>query len=466
MDILKKTEQFIEKENMISKGDGIVVAVSGGADSVALFLLLNELKEKYDLKLLVAHVNHMIRGEAADQDEKYVKDLAGKYGCPIEVLKKDVPSFAKANSMTEEEAGRYVRYDFFRKLKEKYAYDKIAVAHHMDDLAETVIFNMIRGSGIKGLIGISPVRDDIIRPLLCLDKDAIKAYLKEEGVLYCTDASNFITDYSRNRIRNVIIPELEKINARAVEHIGRISLSARELTDDFNKEADRLELSIQTNEIRIAAAEVEELSRNVRFEVYLRMMEKLVKKRKDISELHLMSIDRLVFSGDTGKSVDLPYNMKARLSYGDLIIKDMTEGEKDDKRVNDLKDHFKLEVIEADQKLINLAIEKKLPDEKYVKIVDFDKIKGEMLFRYPVDGDTMVIDSAGRKKKLSRIFIDSKIDREERDRIPLFFAGGKLVWAVGVRLSADSFINKDTKKILKISYMPDLIRKERKENDR
>ena len=294
MNILEKIDGYIKKENMIDSGDGIVVALSGGADSVALFLCLEKLRERYDLKLVAAHVNHMIRGKEADQDEAYVRKLGQDHGIPVEVLKKDVPRYARENSMTEEEAGRYIRYEFFREIKKKYGFNKIAVAHHIDDLCETVIFNMIRGSGIKGLVGILPVRDDVIRPLLSVDKEEIKDFLKEEDVPYCIDATNYDTDYSRNRIRNVIIPELLKINSKAVYHIGRISSSLREINQGFEREADKYDFLSEDEKRSIDGSCLRPLDKNVRYEIYLRMIESLVHKRKDITAVHLENIDRLV----------------------------------------------------------------------------------------------------------------------------------------------------------------------------
>lgn len=460
MNILDKIEGYIKKENMIDQGDGIVIALSGGADSVALFLCLNELKEKYGLKLVAAHVNHMIRGDEADRDEAYVINLGKTYGIPVEVLKKDVPAFAKEKSMTEEEAGRYIRYEFFREIKKRYGYDKIAVAHHMDDLAETVIFNMVRGSGIKGLVGILPVRDDVIRPLLCVDKEEIKEFLDKEKVNYCIDKTNFDTDYSRNRIRNVIIPELLKINPKAVLHIGRIGNSLREINESFEKEADKYEFLSEEGKRSIKSSDIKKLDKNVRYEIYLRMIESLVHKRKDISASHLDGVDRLVLKEETGKCIDIPYNILVRNSYGKLIMsvdeEKYADEDKDRNKIHstDISSHFKVEIIDADKELIDSIINKKIPEERSVKMIDFDKIKGGIGFRYPKEGDTMVIDSRGSTKKISRIFIDGKIDREERKVWPLVVDSKNVIWVSGLRLSPAFHIDKDTKKICKITYYP------------
>ena len=452
MNILDKIDGYIKKENMIDAGDGIVVALSGGADSVALFLCLNKLREKYGLHLVAAHVNHMIRGEEADQDEEYVRRLGQEYNVPVEVLKKNVPQFAKEMSMTEEEAGRYIRYEFFREIEKKYGYKKVAVAHHMDDLCETVIFNMIRGSGIKGLVGILPVRDDVIRPLLCVDKEEIKEFLKEENVTYCIDKTNFDTDYSRNRIRNVIIPELLKINSKAVYHIGRISNSLREINEGFEKEADNYKFFSKDNKRSIECADIKELDKNIRYEIYLRMIESLVSKRKDITGLHLESIDRLVLKEETGKSINIPYDILVRNSYGKLIMLIENKCDKDEAAL--LQRHFKVEIIDADEKLIDAIIKKEIPDERLVKMIDFGKIKGGIEFRYPEEGDTIVIDSKGSTKKISRIFIDEKIDREKRKVWPLVVDSNNVIWVSGLRLSPAFHIDKDTKKICKITYYP------------
>ena len=206
MDFVQRVDKTIEKYSMLTVGDTVVIGLSGGADSVALLCSLCAIKEKYDLKLHAAHVNHMIRGNEAKRDEQYSKSLAEKLGVEFHLLECDIPALASKLGISEEMAGRNVRYEFFGSIAGENA--KIAVAHHKGDSAETTLINMIRGSALNGLKGISPVNGNIIRPLIECDKDMIVKFLESQGIEYMTDSTNAMDIYVRNAVRNKIIHEL------------------------------------------------------------------------------------------------------------------------------------------------------------------------------------------------------------------------------------------------------------------
>ena len=212
---MDKVRKFMEKHHMIGQGDFIAVGVSGGADSVCLLLLLCELKQEYDLELCAVHINHGIRREAF-KDQEFVENLCRRRKVPWITFSEDVKGIAEKQSMSLEEAGRMIRYRCFRKVLDMHGGGKIAVAHHQNDQAETMLYRMSRGTGIQGLKGMEAVRADVIRPLLCLKKEEILAYLKEKGQDWMEDASNEDNTFARNKIRNQVIPALTKVNARAV----------------------------------------------------------------------------------------------------------------------------------------------------------------------------------------------------------------------------------------------------------
>ena len=208
----KKVEQYIEQYQMIGRGDRIVTGVSGGADSVCLLFVLCELRKKLGFEVIVCHVNHQLRAEAAEQDEAYVKVIA------------------KNGKKSLEEAGRIVRSNAFETVCRESGANKIATAHHKNDNAETVLLNLARGSGLQGMCGIRPVYGNRIRPLLCLTRKEIEEWLEEEQISYCTDETNEEDEYTRNRIRHKILPVMEQeINRQTVEHINRLSLQAEEI---------------------------------------------------------------------------------------------------------------------------------------------------------------------------------------------------------------------------------------------
>ena len=228
----------IERYQMLEKGDAVVVGLSGGADSIALVSALNSIKSEYSLKIVATHVNHGLRGAEADRDESFVKDFCNDRGIECHVLHADVPKMAKESSESFEACGRKVRYGFYAEIARKLVFDnpslmgkvKIATAHNAQDAVETLLFNLSRGTGLKGLCSIPPVRryEDllVVRPIIEATREEIEEYLNEKGISFVTDSTNFDTDYSRNRIRINVLPELEKLNDGAIKKHSSLRFSA------------------------------------------------------------------------------------------------------------------------------------------------------------------------------------------------------------------------------------------------
>ena len=231
--MLDKALSAVEKYNMLSPGAAVIAAVSGGADSMAMLLFLMKISERYSLSLTVAHVNHGLRGEEARRDEEYVRSFCEKNSLRFEVLHADVATLAKQSGETCEECGRRVRYEFFESIDKN---AKIATAHTASDNAETMLFNLARGSSLKGLCGIPPVRGNIIRPLIFCTREDIEVFCRENSLDFVTDSTNLTLDYSRNKIRHIAVPALKEINSAfeenashflRMQHLMRISLSAK-----------------------------------------------------------------------------------------------------------------------------------------------------------------------------------------------------------------------------------------------
>jgi tRNA(Ile)-lysidine synthase len=201
---------FAEKHDMLPKGGTILAAVSGGADSMCLLHVLINLSARYDLRIEAAHFNHMLRGDESDRDERFVLGECEKLGVPCHVGRGDVSAYARESGMGTEEAGRKLRYDFFYETAKKIGASRIATAHNGDDNCETVIMNMLRGTGLTGLCGIPPVRGIVIRPLLTVTRSGIEEYLRENNIPHVEDSTNRSDDYTRNRIRHRVIPALRR----------------------------------------------------------------------------------------------------------------------------------------------------------------------------------------------------------------------------------------------------------------
>ena len=460
MDFLDNVRKYIDRYGMLSEAGGVVVGLSGGADSVCLLLCMCELVGAYGMTasdITAVHVNHMIRGEEADKDEAFARCLCDRLGVRFVAVKKNVTEYAGQTGMTVEEAGRAVRYESFMAAA-RYGRDVIAVAHNKNDLAETVLFNMARGSGIKGICGIPPVRGGavtIIRPLLGSSRQEIEDYLKSKHVDFRTDSTNLSLDYDRNRIRHIILPELMKLNTGAMEHICRLSEEA----DRYHELADRVARAAYGDAYVVDNGKAElDIERINRMEQILKssliygVVTECAGKKKDISKRHIDAVLDILTS-DTGRRVNLPYGLCARKSYDKLIIEaDTGTAEEYSVEIGEpgiycLPDGSTIEIRLSDMKP-ELDISKKI----YTKMADYDKIKDTLCIRSPKQGDYITIDSTGKKKKLSRVFIDCKIDRNKRDSWPVVADGDSIVWAVGLRDSSAYRIDENTGKVLYMIY--------------
>jgi tRNA(Ile)-lysidine synthase len=469
--MLNTVETYMLEHNMITKGDRIVMGVSGGADSVCLFHVMLSFTKKYNLTLFVVHVNHMIRGMEADDDENYVQQLCEENGVSFTLVKADVRTMAKMEGLSEEEAGRIVRYQAFYECLEKNKCNKIAIAHNKNDNAETVLFHMFRGSGIKGLTGISEMRDNIIRPLLSVTRADIETYLKENKLVYHDDHTNFTLDYSRNKIRhNIIKFAQEEINSKVIEHIVSAANQLKEINDYLE---DNIKIAYKKHVIYNAKLNTcVILTKNLKKEhvviqkgMIRSMIKQLVHQLKDVDALHINLVLTLM-EKEVGKSLDLPYGIIAVKGYEDITLKLVSDyrNKIPISNTNELIGRIEeIEIIGPGEycipklnillsiKLFNYKKNMIIPKNGCTKWFDYDKIKNTVLIRTRKEGDFLQIDSIGSKKKLKSLFIDEKVPREKRDFIPLLTDGSHVMWVIGGRMSEAYKISQDTKMILEIS---------------
>lgn len=327
--LTKRVEKYIKENEMIRHGDFVIAGLSGGADSVCLFLLLNKLNEEMGFTLHAVHINHCIRDEGAKADEQFSKSLCEKAGVPFTSYKVDVLGISKKNGLTVEEAGRNARYECFReyadkKLKGKSV--KVAVAHHIDDQAETVIFNMVRGSGIRGIGGMRPCGKrgciTLIRPLLCVTKKEILTYLKFVGQDFCIDETNEDNDYSRNQIRNIVIRKLNEIQPKTSEHIALMSDEVREayeyIDDVTNKRFEECVLK-DGNAYKIDVTLLKDEKPIIVRELIILVLKHMIENYRDITKKHIEDVYGLFLKGK-GKKVNLPYGLIAQKEKGFVVI--------------------------------------------------------------------------------------------------------------------------------------------------
>ena len=438
---LEKIENYIRQYHMIEKGDRIVIGVSGGADSVCLLMALCSLQEKLGFQVLVCHVNHELRGEEAAQDEAYVEMLCHKMQVPFFAFHENVELIAKKRKESLEEAGRYVRRQAFEQLCKEQGGTKIATAHHSNDNAETMLLNMARGTGLRGLCGIRPVYGKWIRPLLKLSREEIEQWLKDCDIRYCVDETNQEDEYTRNRIRHHVIPTLEEqVNTRTVEHFVKLSEQAEEIYEYLEKQTDQAwNICVkQTDglqsrkEIFLKAEEMKQLDPVIKKLLIQRSVSEVAGAQKDIESRHILAVLQL-FERQTGRQIDLPYSVTAKRMYEGVLL---TKG---DKKVTSVHQKEKRK--------------EEIPQKSYTKCFDYDIIKSSLCVRYRRPGDYFTIDGEGKKKKLKSYFIDEKIPQEERDRQLLIAEESHIVWIPGRRMSSYYQVGDQTKKILKIKIM-------------
>lgn len=463
--MVKQVSEYVRKERMLEPNDTVVLGVSGGADSVCLFFLMLALQKEYQLSLVVVHVNHGLRGTEADQDEQYVKELCQAHKIPCHIVSGDVRAMADREKLSEEEAGRLLRYQAFEQVARECRADKIAVAHHENDNAETVLFQLFRGSGLKGMAGIAPVRGNIIRPMLQLQRQEIEAYLDNLGVTYCTDATNLTTEYTRNRIRLDLLPYVtEHINRNAIEHIVAGAQDIKEAWTYIRSQAEKIcDMLVRESDgtYHIPVAEYSRQETVIKKELVRILLEKMTGGLKDITREHVERIVQLC-DKQVGKEVQLPNRVVARREY-EAICLSIAKIEDKQRPDNGKKkeDTFSYSVdvipgkyyISQTNQYVEFTLEKYkknliIPQNGCTKWFDYDKINNTLTLRNRNEGDYLIVDAKHSRKKLKAFFIDQKVPQTIRNHILLVAEGSHILWVTGHRISEAYKIDENTKNIL------------------
>ena len=458
-----KVIAYNQGQELFKKGDKIIVGVSGGRDSVCLLHVLNSLKEKFSLSLYAVHVNHCLRGIDADQDAAFVAELAASMGIPCHIERVDVREEARVKRVSEEEAGREIRYEVMEMLRVEKGYDKIAVAHHQDDVAETVLFNLLRGTGPKGLSGIAAKRGYTIRPILFAQSEEIDEYIRENNLNYRVDSTNEMPVYSRNKIRLQIFPLLEQeINAKAKLHVAQAARRIALQNEYIEKQAKKAYLQVvrmEEGEYNYEVEAFEQLEGVIRVEVLRLILQNLIPNAKDIDKNHYQMILSLV-DKEVGKKVNLPEGIVVQRTY-DSIRFYCEEDEECQNEAMEIRCELPFQqtvTIDGEQYWIHLKVEEvktelgQIPQKDYTKWLDYDKIKGDIFLRNPVEGDFLTLNEEGDRKKLSRYFIDEKVPAESRgSQIVLAEGNHIMVVLASGRISEAYKITKDTKRLLIIT---------------
>lgn len=413
---------------MLSLSNEITVALSGGADSVCLLYALNELKEKLGITLSAAHLNHSIRGDEADRDEAFVKELCSRLGIPLFCERIDVPEYAKSNSISLELAARQVRYDFLARISK----GVVATAHSADDNLETVIFNLARGTALKGLCGIPPVRDRIIRPLIYCSRTDIEQYCEKNGLSYVTDSTNLSDDYTRNKIRHNIVPVLKEVNSAAADAVTRMS-------ESLSLDNDLLEgLALEEYKNRVVDAQLD-----------IKGFDKIHKAISiRVLKCFLNNLDILEFSS---RHLEQLYNICVR--GGEISLPKLTfisESGRLHIKTDALSDReYKVEVLPIEKS--EFLNSKKINNLLLKNYLDCDRIVGKLEIRTKLSGDTIKLKNKNGTKTLTKLYNEYRIPLTERNTLPVLCDDKGVVWVYKIGVAERCAADENSKNILKIS---------------
>lgn len=454
-----KALETVNKYNLLSKNDKIIVGVSGGPDSVCLLHFLNSIKGDYGLSIIVAHINHNLRGEKAVEDMEFVCKMAHDLNLPFFVHNAMVADYASLKHMSVELAGREIRYDFFNKLLKENNADKIAVAHNLNDQAETILMHIFRGSGMQGLTGMAYESGNIIRPLMETSRHEILDYIQKNGLKYRIDDTNNQDKFLRNKIRLRVIPYIEE------NFNSNIKTSLSKTAEILRGEFDFIENYVDEIFDSVCSKKGESLYLNIDRYMMLdisikrRLLRRVIRLIKgnsiNVEFKHLEYIMKFIKTSGTGDRIDITDNIEILRQYEYIVFY---------QNKNFFKEDFCFQLITPGIIKINgnirikselcrkLTGDLKNPDFAFL---DYDKIKGHIVVRSRKDGDVLIPYGMTGKKKLQDYFVDMKIPLRDRKSIPLVASGSEILWIAGYRINDKYKITKNTKNILKLELIKD-----------
>ncbi len=456
--VVEQVKNTIEKHNMIKSGDGVVVAVSGGADSICLLHVLNKLKKQYKLELYIAHVNHLLRGQDSDEDAHYVQEFGNRLGIPVYIKKVDIKKVSKETRVSEEVAGRQERYSFFSQIAKEVGAQRIAVAQNRNDQAETMLMRLIRGTGLDGLSGIKPVRKDgIIRPLLHVERVEIEQYCRSNKLVPRMDETNLKPIYTRNKIRLDLIPYIKKEHnpnfVQAAAITSEIIREDNDFIEQYVYEFMQQQIIKKDNAIEIPIDFFTKEHIAIRKRVLRKAIEMLKGDVYNIEYKHIEEILQMLNKKHTGLSLDLPSDMSALIAYDKLyILKHSSQRIKNFiyPLIMDDNNYCKEVDLTIRMSVIEVKDAKNVATSSFVKIFDYNKVKKPIYIRNRIHGDRFAPFGMQGTKKLKDFFIDLKVPRHQRDYVPLVATEDDILWVVGYRINEKYKCTDSTKKVLMV----------------
>lgn len=457
--MINKFIKTIRDHNLIEENDKILVGFSGGKDSSALLHLLMTLSKSYKIQIAIGHFNHKVRGDEANRDEEFCRQVGKDYSIDFFSDSYNMDNYAKENKISKEEAGRILRKNFFNRILREEGYNKIALAHNMDDQAETILMRIIRGTGLDGLKGIEYKSGSIIRPILDISKSEIEEYINKEKISYVEDSTNKENDYNRNKIRNLLIPEIENNYnpnfKEALINLSNLAVEDSEFLDSYTEDTYKGLSNKGEDSTVISLDAFNRQSLPIKRRLIRRVF---LLENGNINNLSFKNVEDInnLSQGPTGKAIENVNGLRIRTSYNDLIFEKNKKNNDNEpnllytnlnKGINIINDNLSLSIedsIEISQSLSEITIPK-------------DLITGSLVLRNRKEGDKLRPLGLNGTKKLKDIFIDKKIPRDKRDNYYILSDEERIYWVLGLVKSEDTRMksSKDQYIKIKINSMED-----------
>lgn len=438
--MLNEVRRYIEKHQLLAVDKPVIVGLSGGADSVALLSVLCEL----GYTCIAAHCNFHLRGEESDRDEQFARGLADSFHIPYYKTDFDTQIYAAEKKISIEMAARELRYQWFEQLRMELSAQAIAVAHHEQDNVETVLLNLIRGTGIKGLTGMSPQNGFVVRPLLEIKKTAILDWLTSKGLGYMTDSTNLSDEYSRNFLRIKVIPLLEELNPSLSEAIKRTAENLTETEAIYNDNIAQIRENVLVDDYTIRIQEL--LNSPAPKAVLYELLKPYGFNRSVINTIYSSLL------GESGKQFySAGYELLKDRDF--LLIRSLSESDKKESEIRIGQEELEVkEPVRLVFSKLEVTSGLNINRNPHVATVDLDKLEYPLVLRKWKEGDWFIPFGMKGKKKLSDFFTDQKMSLFEKENIWLLCSGENIVWIVGKRLDNRFCIEKSTKQALVIHF--------------
>lgn len=479
--MLETVADYIEQHCLLPDAGTVVVAVSGGADSLCLLHLLNRLcgpgKRYAEVSLHVAHLNHRLRGEESERDAAYVEQVARAWSVPVTVGVEDVPALARAERLSLEEAARVARYRFLRTVARG---QRIAVAHHADDQVETLLLHLLRGGGLSSMVGMLPRREDIIRPLLAVSRSAVLAYCRKHDIVAMEDSSNTNPHYLRNRVRHELLPLMESMNPGIRATLLRSAEVARGDEDYIEAQVDArwssTVISVQNNVFTLNIPALLALPRSLQRHVLRRITALLCEGQSPLEPRHYALIEQFLYNTNNGeqRSLDMPGFLRLTRVFDTLQVSRVKEDVPPvifaaaESAVLPVPGSVEVpgtqwraiaEIVPDDvTQAVSQAIKRDdwaqvwqlLPANQHTVYLDSDTFTAPLSVRTRRPGDRMRPLGMAHEKKVQDILVNAHIARAERDTIPLIFAGEQCIWLAGLCLAESGKLTATTRRVVRL----------------